>query len=61
MRASENNMEKSNQSRSWGSIIKDVHANDPKVIERFERSPYYPVLNFERGETNERKTESEEV
>jgi len=50
MRASEHNMEKSNQSRAWGSIFKDVHANNPDVIERFERPPYWPVLKCERGE-----------
>ena len=34
------------------SIIKDVHTDDPKVIETFNRPPYAPVLNFDKGEVN---------
>lgn len=62
MRASEKNTLDTNRDRAWGSIFKDVHTNDPKVIETFNRPPYWPVLQIERGEVNrERTTESEEV
>lgn len=49
MRASEHHIKQSNQSRAWGAIIVDYHTNDPDVTERFERSPYWPVLNFDKG------------
>ena len=63
MRASEKNIRDANQSHAWG-FVEDAarKMQDPDVVERFERPPYWPVLNFERGEVKrERTTESEEV
>lgn len=50
MRASEKNMQDTNQSHAWG-FIEDAtkKRQDPDVVARFERSPYYPVLKFDKG------------
>lgn len=62
MRAREKREKDEQRSNAMYSIVKGHHQADPDVVERFERSPYYPVLNFERGEVKrERTTESEEV
>lgn len=50
MRARENNMEQSNQSRAWGSIEYEAQYVKPKVVETFNRPPYAPVLNFKKEE-----------
>ena len=49
MRAREYRTEQQNRSDAMYSIIKGHHQADPDVIERFERSPYAPVLNFDKG------------
>ena len=54
MRAAEKHMNDTNHANAMYSIIKSVHNTDPKVVETFERPPYYPVLNFERGYSNEK-------
>lgn len=62
MRASEKREEENIRRSAMYSIVKDFHTSDPKVIETFNRPPYWPVLKLERGEEqHERKTESEEV
>lgn len=62
MRAKEKNEQDTNHMNAMYSIVKGHHQADPKVVETFNRPPYAPVMNFERGEVNrERKTESEEV
>lgn len=50
MRAFERNIEVDNKARAMGSIVLGAHNTDPKVIERFNRPPYWPVLNFDKGE-----------
>ncbi len=52
MRARESRMEKQNRVDAMYSIIKGFHQDDPDVVERFERSPYAPVLNFDKGVVN---------
>lgn len=52
MRAAEKHEKDTNRVNAMYSIIKNPHQADPDVVERFERSPYYPVLQFERGEVN---------
>jgi hypothetical protein len=49
MRASEKHEKDQNRTNAMYSIIKNPHQADPDVVERFERSPYYPVLNFDKG------------
>ena len=49
MRAREYRMEQQNRVDAMYSIVKGHHQADPEVIERFERPPYWPVLNFSRG------------
>lgn len=52
MRAAEKHMNDTNHANAMYSIIRSVHNADPKVVEAFERPPYYPVLNFERGRSD---------
>ena len=54
MRAREKHMNDTNREQALGSIVKDAPHVKPGVVETFERPPYYPVLNFERGYSNEK-------
>ena len=49
MRASEKHEKDTNRTNAMYSIIKGHHQADPDVVERFERPPYAPVLNFDKG------------
>lgn len=52
MRAQEKRIEEQNRIDAMYSIMKNPHQADPDVIERFERSPYAPVLHFDKGVVN---------
>lgn len=50
MRAREKREKDVQRNNAMYSIERGFHQADPKVVEAFNRSPYAPVLNFDRGE-----------
>ena len=49
MRAREKREKDVQRNNAMYSIERGFHQADPKVVEAFNRSPYAPVLNFDRG------------
>jgi hypothetical protein len=63
MRAREKRVKDQQHTDAMYSLVKSFHADDPEVIERFKRPPYWPVLSSltKIGGSHERKTKSKEV
>jgi hypothetical protein len=49
MRAQEKRDKDTKRDLALGSIVRFADYVRPGVIETFNRSPYYPVLNFDKG------------
>ena len=52
MRAKEKRINDVNREQALGSIVKDAQYVKPSVVEAFNRPPYAPVLNFNKGVVN---------